>query len=253
MSRVLKSILGELSSDACVEEVGVYLHATMVRSRGVGMAYTFPRTSRDEPRDRADIVANHGKLTEMSARELAAYSCSGHHLEASVGVAAINSLIELPSDVGLQRGVDLLMEWAAGRRLAVIGHFPFTERIQKLVRTLWVLELDPREGDLPASMAPQILPQADVVAITGATLINHTLDELLYLARGKRVVVMGPSTILSPVLFDFGVEAICGVAVTDPGVASKWLKEGGSFRGMPGLTQVTLLARDYKNRIKSAI
>jgi uncharacterized protein len=163
-------------------------------------------------------------------------------MEASVGVAAINSLVAPPPErVVRQKGVDLLLSWAAGKRLAVVGHFPFTERIRDQVAKLWVLELDPREGDLPASMAPEILPQADVVAITGATLINHTLEGLLTLARGKQIIVMGPSTIMSPVLFDFGVSALCGVQVTDPPLAMRWLKEGGSFRGLPGVERMTLL------------
>ena len=235
MSRILHAIIDAIREDAPVEEVGIFLHATVVKSLQAGMAYTFPRASHDEPRDRGDIVANHGRLTEMSARQLAAYATSSHPMEASVGVAAINSLITVaPERAVRQKGVDLLLSWAAGKRLAVVGHFPFTERIRDQLKKLWVLELDPREGDLPASMAPEILPQADVVAITGATLINHTLEGLLALARGRQIIVMGPSTIISPVLFSLGVSALCGVQVTDPALAMGWLKEGGAFGGCPG-------------------
>lgn len=255
MSRILRAIIDAIGEDAPVEEVGIFLHATVVVSAHAGMAYTFPRASHDEPRDRGDIVANHGKLTEMSARQLAAYASSSHPMEASVGVAAINSLITVPPGRAVrQKGVELLLSWAAGKRLAVIGHFPFTERIRDQLQKLWVLELDPREGDLPAAMAPEILPQADVVAITGATLINHTLEGILGLARGKKVLVMGPSTILSPVLFDFGASALCGVQVTDPALAMGWLREGGSFRGLPGVEQITLLPEApsiQKNIIKT--
>ncbi len=252
MSRILRAIIDAIDLDAPVREVGIFLHATVVVSLHAGMAYTSPRASHDEPRDRGDIVANHGRLTEMSARQLAAYATSSHPMEASVGVAAINSLVGVPPGRAVrQKGVELLLSWAAGKRLAVIGHFPFTERIRDQLQKLWVLELDPREGDLPASMAPEILPEADVVAITGATLINHTLEGLLALARGKRVIVMGPSTIMSPVLFGFGASALCGVQVEDPALAMGWLKEGGSFRGLPGVEQITLLPEAPKSAKKT--
>jgi len=164
-------------------------------------------------------------------------------MEASVGVAAINSLVVPPRGKTIERnGVDLIMEQAAGRRLAVIGHFPFIERVRPIVKTLWVLELDPQEGDLPATEAPNILPHADVVAITGTTLINHTIDNLLELSRGKKIIILGPSTILSPVLFDFGVSALCGINVLNQDLVLRHIKEGGSFRQLPGVKYVSILS-----------
>ncbi|MFA4874251.1 MAG: DUF364 domain-containing protein [bacterium] len=242
MSEVLKRVIEILNDDAPVSEVAVYLHATVVRSRRTGLAYTFSKHALEEPKGRHDVIANHGHLTDFMAKELAAYALSSHLAEASVGIAAINSLIE-PDHARLidRSGVDLVMERAASRRLAVVGHFPFVERVRPLVKTLWVLELDPAEGDLPASEAPNIIPHADVVAITGTTLINHTIDGLLEMAKGKQVIVMGPSTILSPVLLDLGVSALCGVLVTDPELALSDLKEGGCFRNLKGVRHVALM------------
>ena len=162
--------------------------------------------------------------------------------EASVGIAAINSLIEPPKERIIWRNcVDLIMDEAAGKRLAVIGHFPFVERVRPLVKALWVLELDPREGDIPAQEAPNIVPGADVVAITGTTFINHTIDDLLELAKKKKVIVLGPSTILSPALFEFGISALCGINVENHNHVLRHLSQGGSFRHLPGVRYATIL------------
>lgn len=65
-----------------------------------------------------------------------------------------------------------------------------------------------------AEAASDLIPQADVVAITGSALINHTLDRLLSLAKRQATVpVLGPSTPLSPVLFEYGASIN---NITDP-------------------------------------
>lgn len=244
MSAILNAIIEKLQEEERVTDVGVYVHATAVMSRRLGLADTFPKRSLEGSRDRHEVVANNGRLTDFSARDLARYALSNHLLEASVGVAAINSLVVPPRHrLADKNGVDLLMEMAAGKRLAVVGHFPFVERLRPLVKTLWILELGPQGDDLPVKEAPSIIPMADVVAITGTTFINHTLEGLLKVAKGKRIIILGPSTILSPVIFDFGVSAACGGLVDDPSLVIRHLKEGGSFRNLPGIRYATLLPR----------
>ena len=243
MSEILRCIVDGIADDAQVEDVGVFLNATAVVSGGVGLAYNFPRRALPGDGGRHEVVAGCGRLREFSARELARYALSKHLAEASIGVAAINSIMQPPPRRIVERnGVDLLMERAAGKRLAVVGHFPFVERVRPIVKSLWVLELDPQEGDLPAEEAPNILPRADVVAITGTTFINHTIDGLLSLARGKHIIILGPSTILSTKLFDFGASALCGIAVDDPQIVLRTLREGGGFRHLPGVRYISMLA-----------
>jgi uncharacterized protein (DUF4213/DUF364 family) len=62
-----------------------------------------------------------------------------------------------------------------------------------------------------------VLPRADVVGITGSTLTNGTLEGVLALCRPDAfVVLIGPSTPLSPILFNYGVDVLCGTLVDDP-------------------------------------
>jgi len=122
--------------------------------------------------------------------------------------------------LGDEHGMDLLARAAAGRRLAVVGHFPNVARVRAGAAESWVLELRPQADDLPAGAAPEVLPRADAVGITGSTLANGTLEGLLALCPADAfVVLLGPTTPLSPLLFEFGVDVLCGAVVDDPAAA----------------------------------
>jgi uncharacterized protein (DUF4213/DUF364 family) len=54
------------------------------------------------------------------------------------------------------------------------------------------------------------------------------------------VVVLGPSTPLSPALFDYGVDVISGTRVVDAGLALRCLSEGATFRQIKGVRLLTM-------------
>jgi uncharacterized protein len=235
---VLDDLLASLEGDAPVRSVHVGAHCTAVLSRNGGLAATAAWGASHT----AHGVRGAGSLHERSARELAEYARSDNTIEASIGVAAVNSLLRVPAAARRElNGRRLLLERAAGKRVALVGHFPFVPELRSAAKTLWVLELRPDAGDCPATEAPDLIPQADVVAITGSTLVNHTLDGLLALARPDGfVILMGPSTPLSPVLFDHGVDVVAGAVIEDEGLAIPALVQGASFRRLPGLVMFAL-------------
>ena len=113
----------------------------------------------------------------------------------------------------------------------MVGRFPFVPRLRPRVGELVVLEQDPGPDDLPADQAPEILPGAEVVAITGMTLINHTLEGLLALCSPETfVILLGPSTPLAPLLFDYGVDILSGAVVTAIEPVLRIVSQGGNFR-----------------------
>ena len=132
----------------------------------------------------------------------------------------------------------------AGRRVAIVGHFPFVERVRQAAAECWVLELHPRPGDLPAGRAAEVLPQADVVALTGTSLINHTFDDLIGLCRPDAfVILLGGSAPLTPVLFDRGVDAVSGTRVVDVPAALQAVGQGATFRQIPGKRLLTMMRK----------
>lgn len=157
---------------------------------------------------------------------------------ASLAMAAINSLLPAPAEDEELSGEDMLLRIGKGKKMAVIGHFPFVDALRKVCEACWVLERQPKEGDLIASEAPTILPQADIITITGTTLLNGTLAELLNLCReDATVVLLGPTTPFAPSLFSFGIDILAGSEVVDPEATLAGIRGGHCFKGLKGVKQ----------------
>ena len=124
--------------------------------------------------------------------------------------------------------------------LALVGHFPFIPRLREQVGQLWVIEQRPVEGDYPAEAAAELIPQADVVAVTSSALINHTMDGLLALCPSNALVMaLGPSTPLSPVLFKHGINFLSGSRVVDEAAVLRTVGQGASFQQVQGVRLLT--------------
>ena len=221
--KVRSTLLDELLASLCdteakVRDVRVGTNSIGVLSRHLGLAHACPSL-------RAPGVRNAGRLVGQSALELAEYARSSNPIEAGIGLAAINSLIE-PQGEKLNV-IDFLVEQGRGKRIAMVGRFPRADAVQRVAGQLWVLEKDPRPGDFPESEAANLIPQADIVAITGSALANGSLQGLLDLSRGY-TVVLGPTTPLSPVLFNWGVDMIGGARVTNPDAMLLKISQGGN-------------------------
>lgn len=198
---------------------------------------------------RRPAVRAAGDLEGTTAKELASLVLAESQTEAAVGMAAISALLPRQPERWLDLNAEAyLAEQGAGRNVAVVGHFGFVDSLRGLVRNLWVLELEPRPGDLPAEAAPEVIPQADVIAITATTLLNGTLAGLLALRRPEaRVLLLGPSTPLSPRLFDCGVDVLSGTVVEDALAVARIAAQGGSTSQMKAyLRQVTLFKQSIQ-------
>lgn len=170
---------------------------------------------------------------------------SSDHGEAAVGLAVCNALLALdPAPAADLDGVAWLLDRAAGRSVAVVGHFPFADRrLRSIARDVWILEREPVEGEYGGDDASAILGRADIAVITGSAVANHTLDALLgAVAPGTPVLLLGPSTPLLPALFERGIRALGGMRIEDPDAVAAGIAAGESFRTMAGLRRVTLLA-----------
>ena len=228
--------------DYPVQEVLIGLHWTAVESRYLGLA----ATQADQSCCFAEEIRGAGSLHERSAYELAEFLHASRPLEASLGMAALNSFLPVDEQSAVElNALDLIIQESVGRRAALVGHFQFTEEIRRCAEQLWVLELEPTPGDLPAADAPLYLPQADVIGITASTLLNGTFEELARLFPAQALVVMlGPTTPLSEVLFDYGVDVLAGARVSDPHHILRLISQSSPLHRPAGLQRLTLVRED---------
>ena len=211
-------------------------------SKHCGLASTFHE---EHPYHRP--VRNAGSLTQLSALELAQYARSDNVLEASIGMAAINSLIDIDEARCVnENALDVLALKGRGKNIAIVGRFPWIPKLRSVAKTFWVIEQSPQEGELPAEAAEEVLPEADVVGLTGTSFINHTVEKLLGLSKNSFVVIVGPSTPLSPVLFDYGADVLAGVKVVEPDRTIHSISQGAIFSQVEGVRLVTM-AKERKN------
>ncbi len=160
------------------------------------------------------------------------------HRAACLAVAAAGALLP-PPDVARQKAQDLILERGKGRHVAVVGHFPFVERMGPAFASFSVLELTPRPGDLPASETARVLGRAQVAAVTASALVNGTLGGLLDACAPEAFVVLaGPSAPFASCLFDFGIDVVAGCLVRDAGTVLAGVAEGSAFRTLSGVVPV---------------
>ena len=82
---------------------------------------------------------------------------------------------------------------------------------------------------------------ADVVAVTATALLNRTLPSILEPVRADAFVMMlGPSTPLTPALFDFGFDILCGTVIEDPEKVVRAVEQGAVTSQITGVRRVSL-------------
>lgn len=186
----------------------------------------------------SEFFSRPGLTTDEAAQKL----FSNQLFEASLAMAAINSA--LPLDTLTTETInarDLIIREASGGVLGLIGHFCFLEKFRPHFADLLVFELKPQPGDIPASEIPKRLCEADLVAVTGTTLINGTIDTILDSVRpDARVIMLGPSTPLTPILLEYGIHAVCGTVVDDPELVAQTARLAGSPHDHRGMRQLVL-------------
>jgi uncharacterized protein len=203
-----------------------------------------------------------GKLKGRPAFDLAREALGDNGIRRAVGIAAMNALADTcwrrrpHPETELRLGIDAFdaTEIRTGDNVVVVGAFvPFLRELKRRRQPYLVLEQDPatlKADELPffrpAEQAAMVVPEADVLLITGTTLINDTLEELLALARPTAGVTMvGPTVSLLPDAFlRRGADILGTVRITDPDAFLDILAEGGSGYHFLGRTaQKVVLVR----------
>ncbi|MEG2441119.1 MAG: DUF364 domain-containing protein [Acetivibrio sp.] len=233
MWKLYDDLLRPIPKDKIVDEIIVGIHWTMVRiGEKIGVAATNSLESipRRENQDKSWYA-------------VASLIKSWNFLEAGIGMAAINAFYNnqeqlnhmtlLPSE-----DIFLLHQQAfESKKVAIIGHFKFTEKYIKNNKNTFILERETREGDYPDSACEYILPGMDYVFITGCTLVNKTLPRLLDLSKNAKIIMAGPSVPAASALFQYGVSEIGStIFEKEDGVKALILQGQGKVMAKEGKT-----------------
>lgn len=239
-------LLATVPEEALVSGYVAGRHWVMVESSlgGVGLAQHFPRPDGTDP--------DH-QVLGRPLKEVAGLLKSWDYNLASLGMAALNAasntmmlIPQSPLQTAAEKNPGDAFEYflpkVAGKKVGVIGHFPHLEELAGHCR-LSIFERQPQPGDLPDPAAEYLLPDQDLVYVTGTTFINKTITRLLELTgrtlgppsslfpedrlqtnrasaeqgpiRGAEVCIVGPSTPMIPLLFKHGLHSLSGMVVTD--------------------------------------
>lgn len=167
-------------------------------------------------------------------------------LRRTLGIAALNALSmavwerEVPAGYEILAGVDAFdqLEVENYPKTVVVGALvPMLKKLMAANACFHVLEQDPRtlkERELPyyapADQAGVYVPEADLMVITGVTILNDTLPGLLDMAKpGAQILVTGPTASMLPdAFFSRGVTMLGGIHVTKADELLDIISEGGS-------------------------
>ncbi|MBP7002775.1 DUF364 domain-containing protein [Amaricoccus sp.] len=247
---IVRAELGAMLDDIVVERAVIGLFFTGVKL-STGHAGACATPIKEIPQavccpSSAMAMPFPGKLRGRRAAGLLDETTASVGIRRAVGIATLNALAEIAAERRGREDFDLVERLdafdAAGiashETVVVVGAFvPFLRELRKLGARHFVLEKDPatlKPHELPhfrpAEEAPAVVPEADVLIVTGTTLVNDTLGELLALARPEaRIVVVGPTVTMIPdAFFEARCNVLGGVRVTDPDTFLDILAEGGS-------------------------
>lgn len=169
-------------------------------------------------------------FTGKLLKDLLPMAHSSNPLEARVGIAALNAA--LAEILKADRFQPYSIPRARGKTVGLVGDFAFTEQLRTLADEVIVVETD---------LAEQVLPRVDIAIISGSTIVDHSLEGLLKASASCYTIVFGPSTPLSPVLFDYGADQLVGTQVESREATAECIARGiENLMECPGLRPVIL-------------
>ncbi|HOO41774.1 MAG TPA: DUF364 domain-containing protein [Syntrophales bacterium] len=242
--------LGEDLESLSVEKTVIGLFFTGVKlNNGVGGVCFTPIKTIPEavccPSSARAMPAS-GKLKDRKVKQFLDDMFADNPLKRTMGIAVMNALSTVcwqkrpPESYEIKIGVDALDEVTIPEEgfVVVVGALvPAIKALKQRGKPFGILELDPLtlkkdelEFFVPFQQASAAVPKADLVIVTGTTLINDTLEELLRLRKPQaRVVVLGPTVSMLPdAFFSRGVDVLGGIMVTDADRLLDLIAEAGS-------------------------
>ena len=133
-----------------------------------------------------------------------------------------------------------------GETVTIVGFGGLVRPISRIAKKTYVTELEPslftsmnlsQRGLTPGPTCAYVVPagearacfaKSDCIFVTGCALVTGTMDEILSLCEGKKVIVYGSTAAFIPApLFDRGVNSVHASRVTNPALMADFLLNCG--------------------------
>ncbi|MCG8633101.1 MAG: DUF364 domain-containing protein, partial [Desulfobacterales bacterium] len=210
--------------DAKIEKIVVGTHFTgLVAGGRMGLSSLLGASPGQS--DRKKIKT----LISRPVSEAALLTTSPSPFSISLGFAAVNAA-NAPDPVSVNpsglSADELVAKLGKNKTTGLVGEFPFTRTLAEKVEKFHLFELNNSPFALPRDQWETTLPRLDVLAITGTALLTRYMAWYLSKASQAKIIILGPTTPISDILFKYGVDYLCGSAVTDPARVTRSIEQG---------------------------
>jgi len=231
---ILSRLLAQLPQPVPrLRELHISLHWLIANCDRFSMA-TFLRVS--DPLDAGYQTSYLGDQVGRSVTEIAdRFADSNDALRLGLINACLNGSLPLPQDLFEANAVDPFAEIIKHSRTCFIGHFPQAELWRGQGHPVSIIELHPRNGDIPWNDSKPALRNAEIVFITGLTLLNDTFLQVLdRTPNAKYRVLLGRTVPFCPLFFEYGIHLVGSTHIYNADIALRYCQHGGtSVRAAP--------------------
>lgn len=193
----------------------------------------------------AAVMPFSGKLSNVPVKQYLDDIFCDNVLRRTLGIAALNALSNLIWEnekdgykpVMGRDAFDEIDVTIYDKTVVVGALIPMLKKLIANGNDFTILEQDPRtlkdremKFYAPSEDAYKYVPDADLLVITGVTVLNGTLSELLEMAKpDAEILVTGPTASMLPdIFFKNGVTMTGGIVVTDADELLDIISEAGS-------------------------
>ena len=225
--RMIHAIASRADPVPVIEDIRIYTNWVLVKTCTWSLSTIFRGMPGFEDRPGMDSWMGDwlGKPGKEAALELLS---SRDTLRRAVGMACLKSLLPVPSSVISGNAITMVGEAAAQVPTCFIGYFKEAAEWRDKGLPVNIVELFPRTGDIHWNDADEVLGQAQIVLMSGLTVVNETLSAVIRRTPSARIrVMMGPTVPPSSVLFDCGIDMLGVTLVKDMTLMARYAELGG--------------------------
>ncbi|MFX1371858.1 MAG: Rossmann-like domain-containing protein [Promethearchaeota archaeon] len=222
----------------CVE---VYVHA---HKSFLGLASILPNVITNTDCSKINFA---GELTNYSIEELLNWSFEAPNLKKIIGIAALNAVSQhvlkfMNTYRKVENNILKLLNIHETTKVTFIGLMkPIIRNIAETSKQITIIEdsisISPEFKKFKNTNNLNQLEEndlhTDILFCTGSALINNTLESILekFKRKAQKIILIGPTASLIPdILFDYGVDIVCGMEIFDSRATMKVVQEGGGTK-----------------------